>query len=76
MNTSTLVITTLCLMAIGYRFYAALFAREVLGIGERYVAAPAWITAGHRLPRPRKADRERTDSSPTWSTADHPVAAH
>jgi carbon starvation protein len=62
MNALTLVIATLCVFAIAYRFYGLFFVHKVLRIddsrptpshelsdGRNYVPTPRWVTAGHHF---------------------------
>ncbi len=62
MNALTLVIATLCIFAISYRFYGLFFVRTVLRVddsrptpshelndGKNYVPTPRWVTAGHHF---------------------------
>ena len=62
MNALTLVVATLCVFAIGYRFYGLFFVNKVLRIegrgptpshelddGKNYVPTPKWVTAGHHF---------------------------
>jgi hypothetical protein len=81
MNISTLVIATLCVLAIAYRCYGLLLPSRMLGLRARYIASPAWITAGHRLStvrslRSRSASRRRVSARDWGMAGPRPAAAH